>query len=82
MRRHQPDYVFLVIVGTLLVFGLAMLLSASSVLGKQKFDDVYYYFKHQLVSLGVGGVFFLIGYYCYYRFFQKLSLPLLILNII
>ena len=82
MRRHHPDYVFLVIVGMLLVFGLAMLLSASSVLGKQKFDDVYYYFKHQLLSFGVGMVFFLIGYYCYHRFFQKASLSLLMLNII
>ncbi|MBI5152963.1 MAG: FtsW/RodA/SpoVE family cell cycle protein [Parcubacteria group bacterium] len=82
MRRHQPDYVFLVIIGTLLVFGFAMLLSASSVLGKQKFDDVYYYFKHQLFSLGFGTLFFLIGYYCYYRFFQKASLILLVLNIV
>jgi hypothetical protein len=42
------------------VFGLVMLSSASSNLGKIRFDDAYYYLKHQLLygfSLGLIGFF-------------------------
>ena len=52
---HQPDYVLLALVVILTLFGLAMLASASSELGKIRFNDSYYYLKHQAyfgLSLG------------------------------
>ncbi len=82
MRRHHPDYIFLVTIGVLVIFGLVMLLSASSVLGKQRFNDVYYYLKHQLFSLGFGVSFLLFTYYLSYRFFHRFSFFLLILNLV
>ncbi len=65
---HHPDYVFISCVVLLTVFGLAMLSSASSDLGKSKFNDTYHYLKHQLfygLIPGIIGV--LIGSYFYYR---------------
>lgn len=47
-RLHNPDYKFVSAIGLLLVLGLIILSSASSVLGYEKFQDTFYYLKHQL----------------------------------
>ncbi len=80
---HNPDYIFISCVVILVVFGLIMLSSASSDLGKIKFNDTYYYLKHQLfygLSLGIAG--FLVGSLIYYRWWQKLAVPLLLLSLL
>ncbi len=80
---HHPDYVFISCVAILVVFGLVMLSSASSDLGKIKFNDTYYYLKHQLLyglSLGILG--FLAASLIYYRWWQKLAVPLLLLSLL
>jgi len=62
---------------------LVMLSSASSDLGKIKFNDTYFYLKHQLLyglSLGILG--FLAGSLIYYRWWQKLAVPLLLLSLL
>ncbi|MBU2566185.1 putative lipid II flippase FtsW [Patescibacteria group bacterium] len=46
--RGRIDKVFLWSLSALVVFGLFMLLSASGPTGYQKFNDVYYFFKHQI----------------------------------
>ncbi|HVO28774.1 MAG TPA: putative peptidoglycan glycosyltransferase FtsW [Candidatus Paceibacterota bacterium] len=79
---HAPDYFFLAVVVSLLVFGLAMLASASSDLGKTQFNNSYYYLEHQLlygVSLGAAG--FALGYFIPYQKFKKFAFPLLIVSI-
>ncbi len=77
-----PDYVFIVCALLLTVFGLVMLSSASSDLGKIKFDDTYYYLKHQIIyGLGLGAIGFLFAFFIDYRFWQKIAAPLLILNL-
>ena len=81
--RHNPDYFLLASVFVLTVFGLVMLASASSYLGKTKFDDSYYYIKHQLyygLPLGLAG--FLAGYFINYKRLRKLALPLLIIGLL
>jgi cell division protein FtsW len=80
---HQPDYVFLFCVALLTLFGLLILSSASSDIAKIKFNDTYYYLKHQVIyglSLGVAG--FLIASRVHFRRFEKLALALLFLNIL
>jgi len=82
-KGHAPDYVFLMAVLLLVVFGLIMLSSASSDLGKLKFNDTFYYLKHQIyygLSLGIVG--FLAGYFIYYKKLQNISMYLLIFSII
>lgn len=67
----------------LIVFGLVMLASASSHLGKTKFDDSYYYLKHQFYFGLLPGLAGLIaGSFIYYRHYQKWALILLLLTLI
>jgi len=80
---HSPDYIFISCVIILVAFGLIMLSSASSDLGKIKFNDTYYYLKHQLLyglSLGVAG--FLFASFIHYRFWQKIAVPLLLISLL
>lgn len=82
-KGHAPDYVFLLAVLLLVIFGLIMLSSASSDLGKLKFNDTFYYLKHQIyygLSLGIIG--FLAGFFIYYKKLQNISIYLLIVSII
>ncbi|MFA5098939.1 MAG: putative peptidoglycan glycosyltransferase FtsW [Candidatus Paceibacterota bacterium] len=79
---RTPDYIFIVCALLLTVFGLVMLSSASSDLGKIKFDDTYYYLKHQIIyGLGLGAIGFLFAFFIDYRFWQRIAAPLLILNL-
>ncbi|MEK7635766.1 MAG: FtsW/RodA/SpoVE family cell cycle protein [Patescibacteria group bacterium] len=80
---HRPDYVFLICVAILVIFGLIILSSASSDLGKLKFNDTYYYLKHQIIyGLTFGIIGFLITSFLYYKNFQKITVLFLISNII
>lgn len=79
---HTPDLFFLAVVVSLLVFGLAMLASASSDLGKTLFNNTYYYLEHQILfglSLGIAG--FAVGYFVPYQKFKKIAFPLLVISI-
>src|SRR3989344_9532804 len=80
---HGPDYVFLICVAILVIFGLIILSSASSDLGKLKYNDTYYYLKHQIAfGLTLGIIGFLITSFLYYKNLQKIAFLLLALNII
>ncbi len=81
MRRH-PDYLILFCLGFLIVFGLVMLSSASGSLGKVKFDDAYYYLKHQLLygfSLGIVGFF--AALHIHYKTYMRFAFPALLVSI-
>src|ERR1700733_5581714 len=80
---HSPDMLFLAVVVTLLVFGLAMLASASSDLGKTMFNNSYYYLEHQvLFGLSLGLIGAAVGYFIPYEKFKRVAFPLLIVSII
>ncbi len=78
----QPDYFFLAILFALVVFGLAMLASASSALGQAQFGNSYFYLTHQMLYGLVPGIIgFLLGYFVSYEHWKKVALPLLLLGI-
>ena len=79
--KHHPDYRFLIAAGLLLVFGLAMLSSASSVVGFERFQDSYYFLKRQLVATGLGLVLFIGLSKFDYRQLKRLALPIIIASI-
>ncbi len=81
-KPKKVDYFFVSLIFLLTAFGLVMLSSASSDLGKMKFNDSYYHLKHQLIyglSLGLAGFF--IAANVYYRRWEKLALFFLIASI-
>jgi cell division protein FtsW len=82
-RAGSPDYFLMAGFFILLVFGLAMLASASSDLGKQQFNNSYYYLEHQILyGLSIGAVGFLLGYFIPYQKFKKVAFGLLLVSIV
>lgn len=52
--EHEPDKVLLFSIGILLIFGLVMLSSVSSVAGYVRHGSSYFYLKQQLFGLAIG----------------------------
>ena len=84
--EHEPDKKLIVALVAILLFGLVMLSSASSVVSYLAKQNSYYYFFHQLVAIGLGaGACYLISRVDYHRwqryalFFLFGSIVLLIL---
>ncbi len=81
-RSERIDYVILVSVLLLTVFGIVALASASSDLGKLKFNDTYYYLRHQVLyglSLGIAGL--LAGFFIPYNRYKKWAPILLFITL-
>ncbi|RJQ29611.1 cell division protein FtsW [Candidatus Parcubacteria bacterium] len=82
-KSGSPDFVFLGFLIILVIFGLVMLTSASSDIAKLESGDSMYYLKHQMLNgLSIGMFGFLVGYFLYYRIWEKISIPLLVVGII
>lgn len=82
LRGHAPDYFFIALVFTILLIGLVMLSSASSEIGKIKFNDTYHYIKHQIYyGLSIGIIGFLLALYVHYKNLERLAVPLLAVSI-
>jgi cell division protein FtsW len=72
----------LVVVVVLVVIGLGATQSASSAIALDDTQDRFYYFKRQLVGVGLGTVALLITARIPYRFYRKLALPSFLLTLI
>lgn len=81
-KSNPPDYIFLILAGILILFGLGMLFSASGPYAYEKFGSSYYFLKHQLLFGLLPGLFlFLIFSKVNYRFWRRVALPLFIVSI-
>lgn len=79
MFRKRPDQVFLALLGVLVAFGLVMLTSASGPLAFQRFNDPYWFVKHQLLyGLLPGAFFFLLLANIDYRAWRRFAPHLLV----
>lgn len=82
-RGHRPDYFLIATVAILTVAGLVILTSASSELGKIRWNDSFYYLKHQLLyGLLPGALGFAFAYAWSYRSYRALAFPLLLANLV
>lgn len=80
---HRPDYFLLALVFLLTVSGLVILASASSELGRIRFDNSYYYLTHQILyGLSFGAAGFLAGLFIHYQHLKKAAVILLFLNVV
>lgn len=82
-KQHQGDYVLLILVGIVVVFGLMMLISVGSVIGYEKFSDGYHFFKRQFLFGLLPGLlgFFLFSRTNYWEL-RKTSFALMIASIV
>ncbi|MDO8505179.1 MAG: putative lipid II flippase FtsW [bacterium] len=77
-----PDYVFLSLVGILVLFGLIALSSASSVFSYERFGSSFYLIRHQLMfGLLPGVVAFAFALYMPYGFWRKYALYILLFTV-
>ncbi len=80
---RTPDYFLLAIVFLLVISGLVILASASSELGKIRFNDSYYYLKHQILfGLSLGIVGFFAAFFINYQWYKKAAVVFLGINIL
>lgn len=79
---HHPDYFLAALIVILALAGLIILSSASSDLGRIKYNDSYYYLKHQLVNgLLVGLIGGCAAYTINYQRFRKVAFILLLVTL-
>lgn len=80
---NPPDYVLLSLVGVLVVFGLVVLSSASSVVSYEKFGSSFYLVRHQLI-FGVlpGLLLFFLGLHLPYRRVRQAAMLLFALAVL
>ena len=71
----------LVVVVVLVVIGLGATQSASSAVGIDQAQDRFYFFKKQLVGVGLGTVVLAVASRVPYRFYRKVALPLFVLTL-
>jgi cell division protein FtsW len=82
--KGKADGILLVTIFGLVIFGIIMVGSASSVLGEQfRGGDAFYFLKHQSIyGLAVGIVAFLIGFYTPYQNLRKVAIPAIIIALV
>ena len=76
MADNRIDRKFLVFLGLFLLLGMVMLISASGPIAYQKFEDPYWYVRHQLFfGLLPGVVMFFLLSHIDYRALRRLVRP-------
>lgn len=81
--REKAGTIVPILTFTLIMLGLAVLSSASSNMGKIKFDDTYYFVRHQLINgFAVGMAGMLAGIFVPLKYIKKGAFVFLLLNII
>lgn len=80
MKKKLPDLILLFTVITLVLTGLVMILSASSVKADQTFGDSFYFFKKQLQYLVVAGLLSGVMYKLKYKKLKDFAPYLLLLT--
>jgi len=82
VNYREGDRYLKIITAGIIVFGLIMLSSASSIISYQTNGDAYYFFKKQFLWFVIGiGLFFLISKLDYH-YFKKHALTLLFISLI
>jgi cell division protein FtsW len=80
--EHEADKSLTIALGVILVFGLVMLSSASSVVSYAKFGNIYNYFLHQLLAVTISLVLMFFVSKIDYHFWQKYAGTFLITSIV
>lgn len=80
--EHEPDKSLIAATFVLMILGLVLLFSASSVVSYARFGNTYHYFLNQLVAVALGLVAFFIVSRIDYRVWRKYAFLFLIFSIV
>ncbi len=81
-ESHKPDKSLVTALFILIILGLVMLFSASSVVSFNRFGNTYHFVLRQLVGLSVGLVLFFIASKINYAWWRKVAGLMLVFSII
>jgi len=79
--ENKSDKGLLLVVATIIIFGLIMLSSASAVVAYNIYGDSYYFVKHQLIGLIFGVIAFLVLAKIDYHLWRKYAIWMLFFSI-
>lgn len=79
--RLKVDRGFMITILIIVVFGLIMLSSASSIIAYSTYNDSYYFLKHQLASVAIGAVAFWLASRVDYKHLRKIAFFLLLCSL-
>ena len=82
LAGHEADKSLVTAIFALLLVGLVLLFSASSVASYAKFQNTYSYFLNQLVAIVIGLVCFFAASRIDYRFWKKYAFFFLVMSIV
>jgi len=82
-RAHHVDYPLAIALAILVIGGLFVVASASSILSSNRFGGAHYYATHQLLyGAGIGAAAFIITLNLRYTIWKTLALPLLVASLL
>ncbi|TAK89780.1 putative lipid II flippase FtsW [Patescibacteria group bacterium] len=84
VRGHRGDYVLAISALVLAAFGLILMYNINPALSQKLLGrvDSGYYFRNQLINIGVGLVALFVAMHFYYQRWRQVAIPLLIVAII
>ncbi|HEX6947227.1 MAG TPA: putative lipid II flippase FtsW [Acidimicrobiia bacterium] len=80
--NNRMSTVLMVVVVVLIVIGLGATQSASSAIALDQVEDRFYFFKRQLLGVGLGTIALLFTSRFDYRRYRKLAVPLFLLTVV
>src|SRR5690606_19982278 len=80
--NNRTTTVLLLVAMVLVVIGLGETMSASSTVGIDQAADRFYFFKRQLIGVGLGLVALVVASRVPYSFYRRVALPLFALTIV
>ena len=79
--NNRTATTLLVLVVVLVVIGLGATQSASSAVAIDQSEDRFYFFKRQLVGVGIGTVSLLVASRIPYQFYRKIAIPFFVVTV-
>ena len=69
-------------IAILTVIGLGATMSASAIIGKEQYDDKFFFFTSQLIWVGLGVVVLVLATRVRYQWYRRLAVPIFLLSVI
>lgn len=81
-NKKQGDFIFLLLIIVLIVFGLIMVFSASYYDSLTERGNPYYFLLRQGVWIAIGTVFMVATFLFDYRYYKKLAYPFMMISVV
>lgn len=81
-KNDGSDQLLGIILGLLLLFGLVMIASAGVAYGQSRFHDAYFFFKRQLIGVGIGLAIWYVVQKIDYHFWKRTAFIFFLISLV